>query len=251
MTQPPDPNQHDWTSGSGARGNPPHGMQAQPGTGGSQPQFRDQPPAGAIPPDQHPQAPPNPAPGAHGSHPGNFPGAITPEKPPVSTWLKVVRYIVLAIIVGLTGLGLWAMWSDHQGIKALEEGNCVVMSGNENSTSQELVDCADAETISYEVVKVIDGLGSCPSAMDWIMVSKSSRGGSGNDVEKVACIIPNFHAGQCWSETDDVMGFELTDCSPGVVKVTSVIPDGMADCEPDEWVANYPEADRTYCLAEV
>lgn len=242
MTQPPNQPGNDWT-GPQPQGapDPRYSQQPQgtPNPGYSQqPQGSfDQQPPGGQPQSFEQQA----AFGAGG------PQAFPEKKSGAQKVKSILGIIVAVVMVAVVG---WGLWTNYQKDAALEAGNCLVFSGESDDADHELVDCEDSATFSYLVAKVIEGAGSCGAEFVEYTVGTERRGNT--TTNKVTCLIENFHAGNCYAETSDIMTFEIVGCSDpsASFKITTVENSADATCAAEEQPYSFTEPARTYCLAE-
>lgn len=264
MTQPPNQpgpeGQNDWT-GPQPQGtpnpqgppqpqgtpNPGYGQQPQdaPNAGyGQQPQggYDQQPQQGGY--DQQPQSFEQQA--AFGAAGG--PQAFPEKKSGFQKVKSVLGIIVAVVLVAVVG---WGLWSNYQSDAALEAGNCLVFSGESDDADHDLVDCEDSTTFSYLVAKVIEGDGSCGADFVEYTVGTESRTGS-TSTDKVTCLIENFHAGNCYAETGDIMTFGIVECSDpsASFKISTVEDSADATCAAEEQPYSFTEPARTYCMAD-
>lgn len=263
MTQPPNQpgsGQNDWSAQDPQGGapepqgtpNPGHAQQPQQGGYDQQPQQGgyDQQPQGAYDQTAPQGGPEQPQPfdqqAAFGAAGGP---AAFPEKQ--SGGQKVKRIIGIVVAVVLVAVAGWSLWSNYQSDAALEAGNCLVFSGESDDADHDLVECDDATTFSYLVAKVIDGDGTCGPEYVEYTVGTESRGGN-TTTNKVTCLIENFHAGNCYAETSDIMGFGVVDCSDpnAAFKISTVEDSADATCAEEEQPYSFTEPARTYCLAD-
>lgn len=238
MTQPPNQpgsGQNDWSAQD------PRGGSPEP-QGTPNPGYAQQPPQGGYA-QQPPQFDQQAAFGAPGG-----PEAF-PEKQ--SGGQKVKRILGIVVAVVLVAVAGWGLWSNYQSDAALEAGNCLVFSGESDDADHDLVECDDSTTFSYLVAKVIEGAGSCGPDYVEYTVGTESRGGN-TTTNKVTCLIENFHAGNCYAETSDIMGFGVVDCSDpsAALKVSTVEDSADATCAEEEQPYSFTEPARTYCLAD-
>lgn len=264
MTQPPNQpgpaGQNDW-SGPRPQGTPQPQGTPNPGHPQQPPQgdWSHQPPQGGY--TQQPSQgdwSQQPQQGGYAQQPQSFeqqaafgaPGGpeAFPEKKSGAQKVKSILGIIVAVVlVGVVG---WNLWSNYQSDAALEAGNCLVFSGESDDADHELVDCSDSTTFSYLVAKVIEGDGTCGSEFVEYTVG-TERGGS-SSTDKVTCLIENFHAGNCYSESSDIMTYAIVECSDANAsfKVTTVEDSAEATCAAGEQAYPFTEPARTYCLGD-
>lgn len=261
MTQPPNqpgsagPN--DW-SGPQPHGtpqpqgtpNPGHGQQPQQGGYGQQPQGAPgQPPQGSYD-QQYPQdgyeQPQSFEQQAAFDAPGG-PEAFPEKKSGAQKVKSIIGIVVAVVLVAVVG---WGLWTNYQKDAALVAGNCLVFSGESDDADHDLVDCEDSTTFSYLAAKVIEGSGTCGD--EFVEYTVGTESGGSSTTDKVTCLIENFHAGNCYSETSDIMTFGIVDCSDATAsfKVSTVEDSADATCAAEEQPYSFTEPARTYCLAD-
>ncbi|MFV0429170.1 MAG: hypothetical protein ACK5KO_07080 [Arachnia sp.] len=176
------------------------------------------------------------------------PGVAQPIAPPVTRKKRrAAANVVLAIIlVPILAVGGYFAWTSFQNGQALQVGKCIVISGDANDADHEEVACDDTSIHSFYVAKVSEGAFSCGE--EYYEYTIETESGSSNTVNKTVCLIDEWHADTCYTQTDDVMGIAPAEC-PADFKVTTVTNETDAACAEGEQPITYTDPARTYCVA--
>lgn len=186
------------------------------------------------------------APYVHGGQPGSVQGELTARP---GTGFGVKQILSTTVAFGVLGLVGCSVVQDSQIVEALEEGNCLVVTGDADDASYKTSDCDDESRLTYYVGEVIEDGGVCAdeSAIEFSVNAPSNRGSSEGGTQ-VACLVPQFFADTCYVETNDVMELAPGDCAEAAFKVTTVTDESGSECAEGEDPISFTVPARTYCI---
>lgn len=203
----------------------------------------DAPPAGAAVPPQAPPPGGQLPPGAP-MQPGG-PSAPPPPPPaPPKKKSKIISIIVTVIALAIGGFYLWNQVREDQ---LLQEGNCVVMSGEANDPKIDEAKCDDQTKASYKVVKVIKASDAkCEGDYSTYEVTKRGK------TIAAYCLMENLFANKCYAVSGkNPSDFKMVECTDpkAEIKVAKVVEStDQTQCDAGSEAHTFPLGSRTYCL---
>ena len=164
--------------------------------------------------------------------------------PAAGTWTRKVLglplWALIAVVAVLVGAGGFAVYQALAPGATSASGECVAVSGADDTAKAEIVDCAEpAAGFKLASVRDLEESG-CPEGA-YREVRTSSE---------LMCLMPNFVAGTCYVPDDPNAGFKAGDCADEVAIRVSEVIEGTTDPSgcPDGSGLGYPDPPVVFCI---